>query len=45
MNRLFARLLVIVFLGLLAAAGQAAMSASDAALAWLHSPTPCAQCT
>jgi hypothetical protein len=44
MNRLFARLLVIVFMALLAATGRAANPTDPAEYPWLLSTTPCAQC-
>lgn len=44
MNRLFARLLVIGFMALLAVAGRAADAADAVDDSWLLSSTPCAQC-
>jgi heme A synthase len=44
MNRLFARLLVIVVMGLLAVVARAAASRPAADPAWMLSATPCAQC-
>ncbi|MBC8026806.1 MAG: hypothetical protein H7Y89_12500 [Steroidobacteraceae bacterium] len=45
MNRLFARLLVIVFMALLAVASRAADVADSVDDSWLQSSTPCAQCS
>jgi hypothetical protein len=44
MNRLFARLLVVIVMLLLGAVARAVTSRSGADAAWLLSATPCAQC-